>query len=177
MRTRIFISRLSAIIMVFLLFLSIDANAQKEKLQTAFIYQVTRLIEWCPEGKEGNFIIGVVGNEPALITELNALSARRVGSQQIEVKTFSSVGAITKANILFVPDSQFDNIGAIASKASGFCTLIVAEQSSAANKGAGISLVYNTRQSKLEFEINRSYMRRNSFNVNEQLYSLATSIY
>lgn len=174
---RIFLSRISAFTLVFLLFLSINANAQKEKIQTAFLYQITRLIEWCPEGKEGNFIIGIVGNEPTITSELQALSARRVGGQLIEVKTFSSVDAITKANIVFVPDSQFDNIDAIVSKTSGFCTLIVAEKYGASRKGAGISIVYNSRLSKLEFEINKSYMRHNSLNVSNQLYDLATSIY
>lgn len=177
MRMRVFFSRVFAFTMVFLLLLSIDANAQKEKLQTAFLYQITRLIEWCPEGKEGNFVIGIVGNEPAITSELQVLSSRRVGGQLIEVKTFSSINAITKANIVFVPDSQFDNIDAIVSKTSGFCTLIVAEKYGASRKGAGISIVYNSRQSKLEFEISKSYMRSNSLNVSDQLYNLATSIY
>ncbi|HCX99833.1 MAG TPA: hypothetical protein DG754_06810 [Bacteroidales bacterium] len=177
MRTRILFSRISAFLMVFLLFLSIDASAQKEKLQTAFLYQITRLIEWCPEGKEGNFVIGIIGNESAITSELQALTSRRVGGQLIEIKTFSSIDAITKANIVFVPDSQFDNIDKIVSKTSGFCTLLVAEQYGASRKGAGISIVYNTRLSKLEFEISKSYMRRNSLNVSDQLYNLATSIY
>ncbi|MDD3891277.1 MAG: YfiR family protein [Bacteroidales bacterium] len=177
MKIRFFFSRISAFTTVFLLLLSIDANAQKEKIQTAFLYQITRLIEWCPEGTEGNFIIGVVGNEPAISSELNVLAARRVGSQQIEIKTFSSVAAITKANILFVPESQFNNINEIVAKTSDFCTLIVAEQYGATKKGAGISIVYNSRLSKLEFEISKSYMRRNSLNVSNQLYDLATSIY
>lgn len=177
MRTKAFFTSLSAFTMIFLLFISINVNAQKEKLQTAFIYQITRLVEWCPEGKQGNFIIGVVSNETSITSELQALNGRRIGAQQVEVKTFANVAAITKANIVFVPDSQFDNIDAIVAKASGFCTLIIAEQYGAAKKGAGVSIVYNARLSKLEFEINKGYMRRNSLNVSDQLYNLATSIY
>ena len=176
MKTKTFTSLLSVFVMVFFLSLSINANAQKEKLQTAFLYQLTRLVEWCPEGKQGNFVIGVLGNDPALMAELKALSARRVGTQLIEVKSFASANDITNANVVFVPNSQFGNIGAVASKTSGFCTLIVAEQSGAANKGAGVSIVYNERQSKLEFEI-KGYMQRKSLNVSDQLYNLATTVY
>ncbi len=177
MKTKTFTSLLSVFAMVFFLSLSINANAQKEKLQTAFLYQLTRLIEWCPEGKQGNFVIGVLGNDPALMAELKALTARRVGTQQIELKSFASANDITNANVVFVPNSQFGNIGAVASKTSGFCTLIVAEQSGAANKGAGVSIVYNERQSKLEFEINKGYMQTKSLNVSNQLYNLAATVY
>jgi hypothetical protein len=142
---------------------STRVNAQQERLQTAFIYQLTRLIEWCPQGKEGNFVIVVLGNAPALVTELNALNGRRVGSQQIEVKAISSPAEITKANI--------------SSKISGFCTLVVSNSPGSASKGAGVSIVYNDRLSKLEFEINKGFMQSNSLTVNDQLYKLASKVY
>jgi len=52
-RTKAF-SFFKPLALVLMLMLSINANAQKEKLQTALIYQLTRLVEWCPEGKQGN---------------------------------------------------------------------------------------------------------------------------
>jgi hypothetical protein len=165
------------LVLVGLLFVSLNVNAQKEKLQTAFIYQLTRLVEWCPEGKEGNFVIGVVGNEPALMAELAALSIRRVGTQQIEIKTYASVADVVVSNIIIVPDSQFDNIKDISAKVANSCTLIISERAGGANRGAGVSIVYNDKVSKLELEINKNYMRRNSLNVNDQLYSIATTIY
>jgi hypothetical protein len=165
--------------LVLMLMLSINANAQKEKLQTALIYQLTRLVEWCPEGKQGNFVVAIVGNEPALLNELLALQVRRVATQQIEVKNFATIADITKANILFVPESLFDKVDQIAAKAGGSCTMIISDKYGSARRGAGadISLVYNTRVSKLELEINRGNMRNKGFNVNDQLYNLATNIY
>jgi len=165
--------------LVFVLLVSINVNAQKEKLQTAFIYQLTRLVEWCPDGKNGNFVIGVVGNEPAILAELLALQVRRVGAQQIEVKSFPTIADISKANILFVTEAQFDNIEQIAAVNTGTCTLIVSDKYGSAKRGAGagVSLFYNSRVGKLEFEINRGYMRDKSFNVNDQLYNLATNVY
>ncbi|MFP4557530.1 MAG: YfiR family protein [Bacteroidales bacterium] len=168
---------LKVLTLLVILTVSINANAQKERLQTAFIYQLTRLIEWCPEGKQGSFVIAVLGSEQGLITELQALNGRSVGSQKIEIKSFSSVSDISSTNILFVPDSQFDNVRQITNNLKGGCTLIVSDRSGAAGLGAGVSLVFNQSASKLEFEINRGYMRRNSLNVNDQLYNLASKVY
>ena len=177
METKFKFMKIRPFALVLLMFLSLNGFAQKERLQTAFIYQLTRLIEWCPEGKQGNFVIGVLGNDPALVTELNALQSRRVGTQQIEVKTFATVADVSQCNILFVPDNQFGNINAVNAKVKGFCTLILSDRVGSANQGAGVSIVFNEAHSKLEFEIHRNFMQRNSFSVNDQLYSLATKVY
>jgi hypothetical protein len=177
MRKNRITSYLKPFVIIVIMMFSLNANAQKERLQTAFVYQLTRLIEWCPDGKQGNFVIAIIGSEPALLNELLALQVRRVGTQQIEIKTFPAIADITKANILFVPDAQFGNVDQISGLVSGTCTLIVSEREGSARRGAGVSLVYNTRIGKIEFEINRGYMREKSLNVNDQLYNLATNIY
>lgn len=167
------------LLIVFVLLISVSANAQKEKLQTAFIYQLTRLVEWCPEGKEGAFVIGIVGYEPTLFAELQTLQYRKVGGQPVEVKLYPTLSDIGKSNILFVPDSEFDKIDQIASKATGACSLIVSDRYGAARRGvgAGVTLYYNTSMGKIEFEINKKYMKDKSLSVNDQLYSLATNVY
>lgn len=170
-------SRAKFIVLSGLLILSINVSAQKEKLQTAFIYQLTRLIEWCPEGKEGNFVIGVLGNEPTLMAELTALTARKVGNQQIEIKAFANISNIEPTNILFVSNAHFDSMKDVAAKIGNHCTLIVSERTGGANKGAGVSIIYNEKLAKLELEINKGYMKRTSLNVNDQLYSVASTVY
>lgn len=176
MKTKTLFFRFSALLAFFLLF-GLSTFAQKERLQTAFIFQLTRLIEWCPDGKQGNFVIGVLGNEPTLMAELAALKSRRVGTQEIEIVTFNSIDAITRTNIIFVPENQFDNLSAITSKLSGTCSLIVTDRMGGANRGAGVSIPFNDRQGKLEFEINRGFMRRNSLSVSDQLYNIASNVY
>ncbi len=177
MKTKHLQTKTLSFLISFLLFFSISAQAQKEKLQTAFIYQLTRMIEWCPEGKEGNFTIAILGNDPNLQAELSQLNGRRIGNQIVEIKSFSSAESIEKANIVFIPNSQYDNLEQISSTLANSCALIVAERSGAARRGAGVSIPYNTIESKLEFEISKSYMRDRSLNVNNQLYSLATRTY
>jgi hypothetical protein len=57
------------------------------------------------------------------------------------------------------------------------CTLIVADKSGSAGQGAGISLVYIEDQSKIQYEINKSYMSKYSLNVNDQLFKLAKEVF
>lgn len=167
----------SILVPAFLILFGLTAHAQKEKLQTAFVYQLTRLIEWCPEGKTGNFVVGVLGNNPALVTELNALQVRKVADQKIEVKSFASLGEVDKCNILFIPNASSDDIKAANSKIGNSCTLIIGDQEGDARIGAGISIIFLKESSKIQYEISKSFMSRHSLNVNDQLYKLATKIY
>jgi hypothetical protein len=164
-------------IIVLLIALSVDVNGQKERIQTAFIYQMTQLIEWCPDGKEGNFVIGIIGDVPDLYQEMIGLNNRRVGTQQIEVSPIRDISEISRTNILIVPDEQFDNINEIASHVSDFCTLIISDRRGSATRGAGIAMVYDERQSGILLDINQRYMRTNSLTVNRRLLDLATNLY
>lgn len=166
-----------SILVTFLIIFGLSASAQKEKLQTAFVYQLTRLVEWCPDGKAGNFIIGVVGDNPILVTELGALQSRRVGDQPIEVKSFSSIDAATKCNILFIPSARASDLKAANAKVGTDCTLIISDQEGGADMGAGVSIVFIAESSKIQYEINKRYMSKYSLNVNDQLYKLASKVY
>lgn len=177
MKPNYLLNKIKPLAIVFLLIFSLSANAQKERLQTALIYQLTRLIEWCPDGKQGNFVIGVVGNDPTFLAEVQALKSRRVGNQEIEIKTFASAGDVTNANIIYVTSSEFANLRTIVNATANFCTLIISDQSGGADKGAGVSVVYNQSVGKLELEINRAYMRKKSLNVSDQLFSIASKVY
>jgi len=118
-----------------------------------------------------------LGNEPTLMAELTALTVRRVGNQQIEIKTFAGISNIEAVNIIFVSNAHFDDIKEVSAKVGNHCTLIVSERTGGANKGAGVSIIYNEKLAKLELEINKGYMKRKALNVNDQLYSVASTVY
>jgi hypothetical protein len=177
MKTKISLNSFKFIALALLMISGYTANAQREKLQTAFIFQLTRLIEWCPAGKQGNFVIGVLGDAPATMAEFSALNGRKVAGQTIELQNFASVDNIVNCNILFIPASRSGDIKAAAAKIGKNCTLIVADKSGSAGQGAGISLVYLDDQSKIQYEINKSYMSKYSLNVNDQLFKLAKEVF
>ena len=117
--------------------------AQNQKLQTAIVYQLTRLIDWCPNGKQGNFTIGLLGDDEVLLNELNSLQGRKVIDQQIVIKNISSVQESGTVNILFVARTRTNDLPSIMSAIGSGCTLVVADKPGAAGEGAAISLVEN----------------------------------
>ncbi|MBN2348714.1 MAG: YfiR family protein [Bacteroidales bacterium] len=131
---------------------SFVSNAQEAKYQAAYIYNFTNFIEWPSEYRQGNFIIGVLDQDKALLSEFNAIAAKRsVKGQTIEIKAFNSVSDISKCHILFVPKSQSKNLLQVMEKVNRFNTLVVSADNGAINKGAAINFVM--ADNKLNFEI------------------------
>lgn len=158
----------------FVLFLLLGSavHAQEAKLKAAFVYQFTRLLEWCPEGKSGDFVIALVGKDDEMSRELGALEGRKVGAQTIKVARFASVGDIVRCNMLLVPSNLSGQLGAIVSKTSSLgCVLVISDSAGAISEGAGISFV--SGGGKLNFEVNTKALSGRNIKTSQQLLKLA----
>jgi len=158
-----------------LLVINGNVKAQSEKIQTAIIYQLTRLIDWCPNGKEGNFTIGVLGDDAILLNELNALKGRKVAEQSIEIKQLTDVNKAGTVNILFVSRTRISDLPKIMLAIGSGCTLVVADKPGAAGEGAAVSFV--EKDGRIQFEINKTYAQTHSLTMNNKLIELATHVY
>ncbi len=170
MRTKTFI-----LFLLVLCFKQFSAFGQIEKVQTAIIYQLTRLIDWCPSGKQGNFTIGVLSDDPSILNELSALQGRRVGEQTIVVRKLSSAQEATSANIVFVARTRIHELPVVISGIGTNCTLVVADQPGAASQGAAISFI--EEGGRVQFEVNKSYVERHSLKVSNDLMRLAKNVF
>jgi hypothetical protein len=164
------------IILVFCMsfFILIQVSAQKEKLQTAFIYQFTKLIEWCPSYKSGDFVIGVLGSS-SISSELASLKGKMVASQSIVIKTLSSVSEIDKCQIVFLPSAKSGQLNSVNSKIGSACTLVITEKPGLGNEGASINFV--EEGGKIGFEINKTAFSKHSLIINSKLLTLAKKVY
>lgn len=163
------------IVLVALLLSNSVANAQNYKIQTAFLYQLTKLVDWCPNGKQGNFTIGVYGNDANMLNELNLLKGRKVAEQSIEIKQINDVSQCGTVNILFVPQAKISELQNIISVIGSGCTLVVADNPGAASKGAAVSFLENN--GKIQFDVNKAYAQKHSLTINNKLLELATNVY
>lgn len=162
--------KLHVVITFFLLSLN-TGYSQVEKFQAAYIYNFTRFIEWPAEYLSGNFIIGILGSDP-IEKELKTLaSAKKILGKTIEVKSYSSVSAITKCNVLFLPGSKTSKIGEVNSKLGSGSTLLVTNGNGAIANGSGINFFLSG--GKLSFEIKSSNITSKGMKVNSQLENLA----
>ncbi len=129
----------------------IDIHAQKEKTQSAYIYNfISKYFEWPVAYKTGHFYLGVLGNSP-IIDEFNALaSTRMVGNQKISVKKFNSADEITMCHVLYVCDSKISELDAALKKVGS--TLIISNCENPNLKGIAINFRIVDKKQKFELK-------------------------
>ena len=78
------------------------------RIKTIYIYNFTKYIEWPTSYREGNFVVGVLGSNSALLNELSKMAnSKTVGDQKFEIRNISSCNATDKYNIVFVHHNIF----------------------------------------------------------------------
>jgi hypothetical protein len=121
------------------------------KAQTMFIYNFSRLIEWPPSARSGNFVIGVFGaTEITMELELYT-KGKKVGTRDIVIQRYKALEEISGCHILFVPFEKTKRMPEILNQVNGKSTLIITEKSGALSEGAAINFLLI--EDKLKFEI------------------------
>lgn len=167
--------KIKLLLLTFGLGITMLANAQREKIQCAYLYQFTRYIDWCPEYKTGDFVIGIFGDSP-LVAELEFMAkTKKVVSQNIVIKKYTSVSDIGDANIVIISSEKSGQLSSVLSKIGGKCMLVVADKSGLAKNGAAISFM--EQDGKLLFELNKDFFASHHLNVSSTLVSLAKNVY
>ncbi len=127
---------------------------QIEKMQAAFMYNFTMLVNWPESYKSGDFIIAVLGSSP-INKELEEMAKqKKAGSQTIVIKKIGSAGEIGNAQMVYVPNSAKLKIADVVSKTSSGATLVVTESDGAAKEGSNINFLLVDE--KLRFELNEA---------------------
>lgn len=148
-----------------------NVKAQVPKLQSVFIYNFTKYIDWPAEYKTGNFVIGVLGDAP-ITRELKKMArTKKAGTQTIEVKIFNSVGDIAKCHILFIPGAKSSFISQLTKKVGKKSTLIIGEKDGLTQKGAAINFVL--KDNKQKFELSKKNAAKHKLKVSSSLEKLA----
>lgn len=148
----------------------IDTNS---KIKAVFLYNFTKYIEWPSEYKNGNFVVGILGNSTALFKELSLMSkTKKVASQDFEIKIYSSTEEIKeKVHMLYIPDESAGNLNNAVQKLRGKSTLIVTETPGLSVQGSGINFVIVANRQK--FELNKSNVEGHNLKVSKSLEDLA----
>ena len=98
------------------------------KIKVAYLYNFTKLIEWPSNSKQGNFVVGVYGNNSTLLNELNMMASKKtVESQKIEIKSISSASDAVQCHIVYILPDNSAQLNEIVSKVKSSSILIVTE--------------------------------------------------
>lgn len=147
-----------------------EANA---KIKAIYIYNFTKYIEWPDSYKNGNFVIGVIGNNIALINELNKMAtSKTVGSQKLEIKNIASPDVT--CHIIYLLSDNSSQLTDVIEKNKSKCTLIITDKAGLAAKGAGINFVI--QENKQKIELNKSNIERYKLKVASSLVELAIQV-
>lgn len=134
----------------------------------------TKLIEWPQSYRQGNFVVGVVGESP-LYNELVKMSkTKRVANQSLQIKKYATTGEIDKCHILYVSREESEEISTVVKKVKSNSTLIITEKQGLVEKGAGINFIIQDNRQK--FELNKKNVEKYQLKVSSNLEALASTV-
>jgi hypothetical protein len=147
----------------------------RSPVKAMYIYNFATLIDWPSEYRKGDFVIGVYGTKEGVYDNLKMkFEGRAIGSQEIKIQNYSSVGEISKAHILYITPTKSSQISTLNSKFKGKSTLLVTEKEGYLSKGAAINFVVKGTSQK--FEINKSNAKKHKLVIADRLLDLASSV-
>jgi len=149
----------------------VDTNS---KMKAIFIMNFTKLIEWPQPYREGNFVVGVVGESPLYMELTKMAKTKKVANQSLQIKKFNSVNDIGMCHILYVSQNKSGDLISVVKKVKQQNTLIITEKQGLVEKGAGINfIVKNNRQ---KFELNKKNVEKYKLKVSSSLEALAFTV-
>jgi len=161
------------LMMLFALKLSFSQVNTISQAQAMFIYNFSRLIQWPTGSSNGEFVIGVVGDNEFYKTLVSFITNKKVGSQSISVKAFEDPQSISRCHIVFVGDSRIGKLNEVISKLQGSNTLIVTEKRGMVNSGSAIDLFMVG--DKLKFDMNADNAEKYDLIVSKSLVDMASN--
>lgn len=152
-----------------------DSEEANARIKAIYIYNFTKYIEW-PDGyREGSFVIGFIGNNSALLSELSKMAnSKKVGSQSIEIRNISALDDNTKFNIIFVLPENSAQLSEVISKTKGKSTLIITEKPGLAEKGSAINFIVEDNKQKIE--LNKANIEKYKLKVANSLVQMAKQV-
>lgn len=147
-------------------------------VKAVWFEKFTRFIEWPPESNvndaEKPFIIGVIGKNPFENTLEKIYATQKIKNKNVEIIKISGISQISQVencSLLFISQSEKDNIPKIVSTLKDKPVLLISDVDGAAARGVHIN--FYTSQSKILFEINESASRNARFYISFRLLNVA----
>lgn len=168
----------SACLFLFLKPVSEAGSSQLKEyhIKAAFLYNFANFVEWPPNAFSDDvapIVLGVVGNNQ-LVEILNAASLKPIRGRIILAKGFESMENLESCHILFVDQSEKDNLQQILNKIKSKSILTVSDMPGFAQRGGIIDFIEIDNQ--IRFEINLQAARQTNLIISSKLLNLAMII-
>jgi Fe-S cluster assembly iron-binding protein IscA len=147
--------------------------ASENEVKAVFIYNFTKYIDW-KQNASGQFVIMVIGDSPVIPALKEIAKRNKVKNMRIVVVTVGSPEHISNANIVFVPETERDQLRSVLAKTASGNILVISETEGSAHSGSGINFV--NEDNRVKFEINNNSLKRHGLQASSQLLKLAITV-
>jgi len=134
------------------------------------IYHFTKYIDWPESRKNGDFIIGILGDSPLYDELTKTVQRKSANGRRIIIKHISLSEDLAGCHIIFIPTEESLAIRKLVSKTARLSVLLVAEDDGMANRGAAINFVIVG--DRLRLEINKESIEMHQLNIASELLRL-----
>jgi len=127
------------------------AQVEMSKAEAMFSYNFTKFFDWPLSEKQGDFVMGVLGNRNLALELEKVTAGKKNVTQPIVVKYFRNLNEVEKCHVIFVDALKSGDISGIHTKAGNHC-LVITDSNSGINKGAAIQFVTEGNRLKYDFK-------------------------
>lgn len=141
------------------------------RFQSVFLYNFGKYIQWPAGNANGEFVIGVLGNDAEIYRNFQRMAGEKsLGARKITIKKVQHLKDVNDCQILFIASSHSDKAQPIIKKFADKNILIVTEKEGLAEKGSCINFV--KINGKMLFEINKNATEKAGLKVPSNLLKL-----
>ena len=149
-----------------------DINA---KVKVLFLHQISKYVMWPAEPTQNAFTIGVYGNYPELLSELNKLALeKKRGDQPYVIIHYKQLSEIKPCHVLYLTPESDGEISKVLEKLKGKNTLLVTDKDGMTKKGSCINFFYE--DNKQRFELGNENVKQQGLKISSKLSSIAKVI-
>jgi uncharacterized protein DUF4154 len=144
------------------------------QVKVAFLYNFAKYTKWPPDvgpGRLGVFPIAILGADPFGAALDDMLRGKAVGESQVVVRRIARPEDVEDARILYISESEADQLPRILKRLEGTAVLTVGEMSRFAERGGVVQL--KTEGNRVRLEINLGAAERARLKISSELLKLA----
>jgi hypothetical protein len=143
-------------------------------LKLAFIYNVTKFVEWPPQAFESpstSMVICIVGHDPFPAGAERELRSRTIGGRPIDLRKITARDHTGICHVVFISDAEPKNTASILAGAEASSALTIGESEGFVERGGVVNLVIH--DANVHFEINIGAAERKHLIISSRLLALA----
>lgn len=150
------------------------SQANEYSFKALFLEAAIRFITWPSTSNQSTedvgisfFTIGVFSNDKMKPHLIKIFSGKSVKNKMVAFRTIDSLANILECDMLFIPESEKNNIAGIIAKCNERPTLTVSDYSDFIS--SGLMLLLSIKSSKISCTINESQLLKDNFKISHHL--------